>query len=173
MGGETLLICMYLFWNFYPVGFVGLHVRLSKTGAISRLHEFVSPVRFFFFKSFFPQTLLAICTLWRKKPKFYPVTFVAHAQVILQLSMCLYSSFNITDTVTLVWSTHILFFFLFKFQEEFQVELLVEYPLRCLVLVAQVAAEMWRRNGLSLISQVFLTIFSSELDLRVHGGVSQ
>uniref|UniRef100_A0A8D2MLS7 E3 ubiquitin-protein ligase n=1 Tax=Zonotrichia albicollis TaxID=44394 RepID=A0A8D2MLS7_ZONAL len=56
----------------------GLHVRLSKTGAISRLHEFVSPV-----------------------------------------------------------------------------ELLVEYPLRCLVLVAQVAAEMWRRNGLSLISQVF------------------
>lgn len=33
-------------------------------------------------------------------------------------------------------------------------ELLVEYPLRCLVLVAQVAAEMWRRNGLSLISQV-------------------
>ncbi|PKU37038.1 hypothetical protein llap_12656 [Limosa lapponica baueri] len=61
---------------------VSLHVRLSKTGAISRLHEFVSP-------------------------------------------------------------------------EEFQVELLVEYPLRCLVLVAQVAAEMWRRNGLSLISQVF------------------
>ncbi|CAM5121887.1 unnamed protein product [Eretmochelys imbricata] len=39
--------------------------------------------------------------------------------------------------------------------EQFQVELLVEYPLRCLVLVAQVAAEMWRRNGLSLISQVF------------------
>ncbi|NXI40148.1 UBR1 ligase, partial [Galbula dea] len=60
----------------------GLHVRLSKTGAISRLHEFISP-------------------------------------------------------------------------EDFQVELLVEYPLRCLVLVAQVAAEMWRRNGLSLISQVF------------------
>ncbi|KAI6068262.1 E3 ubiquitin-protein ligase [Aix galericulata] len=60
----------------------GLHVRLSKTGSISRLHEFVSP-------------------------------------------------------------------------EEFQVDLLVEYPLRCLVLVAQVAAEMWRRNGLSLISQVF------------------
>uniref|UniRef100_A0A8B9FID4 E3 ubiquitin-protein ligase n=1 Tax=Amazona collaria TaxID=241587 RepID=A0A8B9FID4_9PSIT len=54
----------------------GLHVRLSKTGAISRLHEFVSP-------------------------------------------------------------------------------LLVDYPLRCLVLIAQVAAEMWRRNGLSLISQVF------------------
>ncbi|KAM6335570.1 E3 ubiquitin-protein ligase UBR1 isoform 2-T2 [Podargus strigoides] len=60
----------------------GLHVRLSKTGTISRLHEFVSP-------------------------------------------------------------------------EELQVELLVEYPLRCLVLVAQVAAEMWRRNGLSLISQIF------------------
>ncbi|KAL1785370.1 E3 ubiquitin-protein ligase UBR1 [Sigmodon hispidus] len=37
----------------------------------------------------------------------------------------------------------------------FQVEVLVEYPLRCLVLVAQVVAEMWRRNGLSLISQVF------------------
>ncbi|XP_038596898.1 E3 ubiquitin-protein ligase UBR1 [Tachyglossus aculeatus] len=39
--------------------------------------------------------------------------------------------------------------------EDFQVELLIEYPLRCLVLVAQVGAEMWRRNGLSLISQVF------------------
>lgn len=39
--------------------------------------------------------------------------------------------------------------------EDFQVEVLVEYPLRCLVLVAQVVAEMWRRNGLSLISQVF------------------
>uniref|UniRef100_A0A670I4H8 E3 ubiquitin-protein ligase n=1 Tax=Podarcis muralis TaxID=64176 RepID=A0A670I4H8_PODMU len=39
--------------------------------------------------------------------------------------------------------------------EEFQVQMLVEYPLRCLVLVAQVAAEMWRRNGLSLISQMF------------------
>uniref|UniRef100_A0A8D2J7Y9 E3 ubiquitin-protein ligase n=1 Tax=Varanus komodoensis TaxID=61221 RepID=A0A8D2J7Y9_VARKO len=39
--------------------------------------------------------------------------------------------------------------------EEFQVQLLVEYPLRCLSLVAQVAAEMWRRNGLSLISQIF------------------
>ncbi|KYO28439.1 hypothetical protein Y1Q_0016017 [Alligator mississippiensis] len=60
----------------------GLHVRLSKTGAISRLNEFVSP-------------------------------------------------------------------------KEFQVELLIDYPLRCLALVAQVAADMWRRNGLSLISQVF------------------
>lgn len=40
------------------------------------------------------------------------------------------------------------------FQQDFQVEVLVEYPLRCLVLVAQVVAEMWRRNGLSLISQV-------------------
>nr|XP_033808724.1 E3 ubiquitin-protein ligase UBR1 isoform X1 [Geotrypetes seraphini] len=39
--------------------------------------------------------------------------------------------------------------------EEFQIDLLIEYPLRCLVLVAQVSAEMWRRNGLSLISQVF------------------
>ncbi|KAG8505315.1 E3 ubiquitin-protein ligase UBR1 [Galemys pyrenaicus] len=39
--------------------------------------------------------------------------------------------------------------------EDFQVEILMEYPLRCLVLVAQVVAEMWRRNGLSLISQVF------------------
>lgn len=40
-------------------------------------------------------------------------------------------------------------------QEEFNVELLIEYPLRCLVLVAQVAAEMWKRNGLSLVSQVY------------------
>uniref|UniRef100_A0A4W4H9P8 E3 ubiquitin-protein ligase n=1 Tax=Electrophorus electricus TaxID=8005 RepID=A0A4W4H9P8_ELEEL len=31
---------------------------------------------------------------------------------------------------------------------------LVEQPLRCVVLAAQVSAEMWRRNGLSLVSQV-------------------
>ncbi|KAI4878590.1 hypothetical protein NFI96_016707 [Prochilodus magdalenae] len=30
-----------------------------------------------------------------------------------------------------------------------------EYPLRCVVLAAQVSAEMWRRNGLSLVSQVY------------------
>uniref|UniRef100_A0A8C9SYM4 E3 ubiquitin-protein ligase n=1 Tax=Scleropages formosus TaxID=113540 RepID=A0A8C9SYM4_SCLFO len=30
-----------------------------------------------------------------------------------------------------------------------------EHPLRCLVLAAQVSAEMWRRNGLSLVSQVY------------------
>lgn len=39
--------------------------------------------------------------------------------------------------------------------KDFQVELLVESPLRCLVLVGQVAAEMWRRNGLTIISQVY------------------
>ncbi|XP_066551068.1 E3 ubiquitin-protein ligase UBR1 isoform X2 [Amia ocellicauda] len=33
--------------------------------------------------------------------------------------------------------------------------LLMEYPLRCVVLAAQVSAEMWRRNGLSLVSQVY------------------
>nr|XP_046268930.1 E3 ubiquitin-protein ligase UBR1 isoform X2 [Scatophagus argus] len=32
---------------------------------------------------------------------------------------------------------------------------LAEYPLRCLVLAAQVSSEMWRRNGLSLVSQVY------------------
>lgn len=49
------------------------------------------------------------------------------------------------------------------FQESFQVEVLVEYPLRCLVLVAQVVAEMWRRNGLSLISQVWYTVYYTHL----------
>lgn len=43
------------------------------------------------------------------------------------------------------------------FQDGLHVDVLVEYPLRCLVLVAQVVAEMWRRNGLSLISQVWRT----------------
>lgn len=52
-------------------------------------------------------------------------------------------------------------------------ELLVEYPLRCLVLVAQVAAEMWRRNGLSLISQVLPAVFSGELILLVFARVAQ
>ncbi|TKS86434.1 E3 ubiquitin-protein ligase UBR1 [Collichthys lucidus] len=32
---------------------------------------------------------------------------------------------------------------------------LAEQPLRCVVLAAQVSAEMWRRNGLSLVSQVY------------------
>ncbi|XP_043930148.1 E3 ubiquitin-protein ligase UBR1 [Protopterus annectens] len=40
-------------------------------------------------------------------------------------------------------------------EEDLNVDLLIEYPLRCLVLVAQVAAEMWKRNGLSLVSQVY------------------
>lgn len=39
--------------------------------------------------------------------------------------------------------------------DDFQVELLIESPLRCLVLAGQVAAEMWKRNGLTIISQVF------------------
>ncbi|KAM8920859.1 E3 ubiquitin-protein ligase UBR1 [Pelodytes ibericus] len=38
---------------------------------------------------------------------------------------------------------------------DFQVECLIEFPLRCLVLVGQVSAEMWRRNGPTVISQVF------------------
>lgn len=41
-----------LYCFFFPVCCVGLHVQLSKTGTISRLHEFVSPVRFLFFKHF-------------------------------------------------------------------------------------------------------------------------
>ncbi|KAM4661879.1 E3 ubiquitin-protein ligase UBR1 [Discoglossus pictus] len=40
-------------------------------------------------------------------------------------------------------------------RDDFKMELLVEYPLRCLVLVGQTSAEMWRRNGLTIISQVF------------------
>uniref|UniRef100_A0AAQ5Y7S9 E3 ubiquitin-protein ligase n=1 Tax=Amphiprion ocellaris TaxID=80972 RepID=A0AAQ5Y7S9_AMPOC len=34
-------------------------------------------------------------------------------------------------------------------------EWFTELPLRCVVLAAQVSAEMWRRNGLSLVSQVY------------------
>ncbi|XP_068608567.1 E3 ubiquitin-protein ligase UBR1 [Brachionichthys hirsutus] len=33
--------------------------------------------------------------------------------------------------------------------------LFAEHPLRCVVLAAQVSADMWRRNGLSLVSQVY------------------
>ncbi|XP_044127581.1 E3 ubiquitin-protein ligase UBR1 isoform X2 [Bufo gargarizans] len=39
--------------------------------------------------------------------------------------------------------------------DDFQMELLIESPLRCLVLAGQVAAEMWKRNGLTILSQVF------------------
>uniref|UniRef100_A0A667XTB6 E3 ubiquitin-protein ligase n=1 Tax=Myripristis murdjan TaxID=586833 RepID=A0A667XTB6_9TELE len=40
-------------------------------------------------------------------------------------------------------------------QESFDYTQFVEYPLRCVVLAAQVTAEMWRRNGLSLVSQIY------------------
>lgn len=36
---------------------------------------------------------------------------------------------------------------------------LAEPALRCIVLTAQVSAEMWRRNGLSLVSQVYSIVF--------------
>ncbi|KAK7904739.1 hypothetical protein WMY93_017346 [Mugilogobius chulae] len=39
--------------------------------------------------------------------------------------------------------------------ESYDFAQLVELPLRCVVLAAQVSAEMWRRNGLSLVSQVY------------------
>uniref|UniRef100_A0AAQ4NNA1 E3 ubiquitin-protein ligase n=1 Tax=Gasterosteus aculeatus aculeatus TaxID=481459 RepID=A0AAQ4NNA1_GASAC len=39
--------------------------------------------------------------------------------------------------------------------ERFDHTLLAEHPLRCVVLAAQVSAEMWRRNGISLVSQVY------------------
>uniref|UniRef100_A0A8D3CR77 E3 ubiquitin-protein ligase n=1 Tax=Scophthalmus maximus TaxID=52904 RepID=A0A8D3CR77_SCOMX len=43
----------------------------------------------------------------------------------------------------------------FLSQEIYDYTQLVEHPLRCVVLAAQVSAEMWRRNGLSLVSQVY------------------
>ncbi|XP_028250959.1 E3 ubiquitin-protein ligase UBR1 isoform X2 [Parambassis ranga] len=39
--------------------------------------------------------------------------------------------------------------------ESYDYTLLAEHPLRCVVLAAQVSGEMWRRNGLSLVSQVY------------------
>ncbi|CAN9502154.1 unnamed protein product [Ophioblennius macclurei] len=39
--------------------------------------------------------------------------------------------------------------------EKYDMTLLAELPLRCVVLAAQVSAEMWRRNGLSMVSQVY------------------
>ncbi|CAG5866408.1 unnamed protein product [Menidia menidia] len=39
--------------------------------------------------------------------------------------------------------------------ESYDFTQLTEHPLRCVVLAAQVTAEMWRRNGLSLVSQVY------------------
>ncbi|XP_077394028.1 E3 ubiquitin-protein ligase UBR1 isoform X1 [Festucalex cinctus] len=40
-------------------------------------------------------------------------------------------------------------------KESYDFRSLAEHPLRCVVLAAQVSAEMWRRNGLSLVSQVY------------------
>ncbi|KAK2843429.1 hypothetical protein Q7C36_011644 [Tachysurus vachellii] len=39
--------------------------------------------------------------------------------------------------------------------EQMDLPFYAEFPLRCVVLAAQVSAEMWRRNGLSLVSQVY------------------
>lgn len=44
-------------------------------------------------------------------------------------------------------------------QGELSPPLLIELPLRCLVLCAQVHAGMWRRNGFSLINQVSSNLF--------------
>uniref|UniRef100_A0A8P4KKJ6 E3 ubiquitin-protein ligase n=1 Tax=Dicentrarchus labrax TaxID=13489 RepID=A0A8P4KKJ6_DICLA len=41
------------------------------------------------------------------------------------------------------------------YPESYDYTQLAEHPLRCVVLAAQVSAEMWRRNGLSLVSQVY------------------
>ncbi|XP_069773436.1 E3 ubiquitin-protein ligase UBR1 isoform X2 [Narcine bancroftii] len=38
---------------------------------------------------------------------------------------------------------------------DFHIEKLMDYPLRCLVLMSQVSADMWRRNGFSLVNQVY------------------
>lgn len=39
-------------------------------------------------------------------------------------------------------------------QSELSPHMVIEHPLRCLVLCAQVHAGMWRRNGFSLVNQV-------------------
>lgn len=41
-------------------------------------------------------------------------------------------------------------------QEKVDYVQLADQALRCVVLAAQVSADMWRRNGLSLVSQVLL-----------------
>uniref|UniRef100_A0A8C5EBF7 E3 ubiquitin-protein ligase n=1 Tax=Gouania willdenowi TaxID=441366 RepID=A0A8C5EBF7_GOUWI len=46
-------------------------------------------------------------------------------------------------------------FVFFSVTGNYDFMLLAEHPLRCIVLAAQVSAEMWRRNGLSLVSQVY------------------
>ncbi|XP_076130884.1 E3 ubiquitin-protein ligase UBR1 [Alosa pseudoharengus] len=40
-------------------------------------------------------------------------------------------------------------------KDSLDLSFLAEHPLRCVALAAQVSAEMWRRNGLSLVSQVY------------------
>uniref|UniRef100_A0A8B9JVH3 E3 ubiquitin-protein ligase n=1 Tax=Astyanax mexicanus TaxID=7994 RepID=A0A8B9JVH3_ASTMX len=42
----------------------------------------------------------------------------------------------------------------YRFPDELSPPMLIEHPLRCLVLCAQVHAGMWRRNGFSLVNQV-------------------
>uniref|UniRef100_A0AAR2LG23 E3 ubiquitin-protein ligase n=1 Tax=Pygocentrus nattereri TaxID=42514 RepID=A0AAR2LG23_PYGNA len=47
------------------------------------------------------------------------------------------------------------YLFIFFFKEHLDFSAFAEHPLRCVVLAAEVSAEMWRRNGLSLVSQVY------------------
>uniref|UniRef100_A0A671QU67 E3 ubiquitin-protein ligase n=1 Tax=Sinocyclocheilus anshuiensis TaxID=1608454 RepID=A0A671QU67_9TELE len=51
-----------------------------------------------------------------------------------------------------LWVTGV---YLYAFQVQLNFTELAEQPLRCVVLAAQVCADMWRRNGLSLVSQVY------------------
>lgn len=51
-------------------------------------------------------------------------------------------------------------------QSELSPPMLIEHPLRCLVLCAQVHAGMWRRNGFSLVNQVSVLETS-------HGGIQR
>uniref|UniRef100_A0A8C8IDU4 E3 ubiquitin-protein ligase n=1 Tax=Oncorhynchus tshawytscha TaxID=74940 RepID=A0A8C8IDU4_ONCTS len=43
----------------------------------------------------------------------------------------------------------------YRFPEQLPPPMLIEHPLRCLVLCAQVHAGMWRRNGFSLVNQIY------------------
>uniref|UniRef100_A0A8C1UEU4 E3 ubiquitin-protein ligase n=1 Tax=Cyprinus carpio TaxID=7962 RepID=A0A8C1UEU4_CYPCA len=43
----------------------------------------------------------------------------------------------------------------YRFPSELSPPMLIEHPLRCLVLCAQVHAGMWRRNGFSLVNQIY------------------
>lgn len=117
---------------FPPV--TGLHVLLSRTEVASRFPEQLPLVSDIIGKTI--TGLLLWCKACTLRALINPWSIVMIVQRRLALTSWPFINFCLC------------------LQGELSPHLLIELPLRCLVLCAQVHAGMWRRNGFSLINQV-------------------